>query len=25
VTGIVKFEGGRARQKISVYPVPAAS
>lgn len=25
VTGIVKFEGGRARQKVSVYPVPAAS
>ena len=25
VTGIVKFEGGRARQKVSVYPAPVAS
>jgi len=25
VAGIVKFEGGRARQKVSVYPAPAAS
>jgi large subunit ribosomal protein L27 len=25
VTGTVKFEGGRARQKVSVYPVPAMS
>ena len=25
VTGIVKFEGGRARQKVSVYPAPASS
>ncbi len=25
VNGTVKFEGGRARRKISVYPVPAES
>lgn len=25
VSGIVKFEGGRSRQKVSVYPVPQAS
>ena len=25
VTGTVKFEGGRARRKVSVYPVPAKS
>ena len=23
IHGVVKFEGGRGRQKISVYPVPA--
>ena len=23
VTGVVKFEGGQARRKVSVYPVPA--
>ena len=23
VTGVVKFEGGRGRQKVSVYPVTA--
>ena len=23
ITGVVKFEGGRGRQKISVYPAPA--
>jgi large subunit ribosomal protein L27 len=25
VTGTVKFEGGRARRKVSVYPLPAKS
>ena len=25
VSGIMKFEGGRARQKVSVYPVSATS
>ena len=25
VTGVVKFEGGRARRKVSVYPTPAKS
>jgi large subunit ribosomal protein L27 len=25
ISGIVKFEGGRRRQKVSVYPRPVAS
>ena len=25
VAGVVKFEGGRARRKVSVYPAPAKS
>ncbi|CUS33208.1 50S ribosomal protein L27 [Candidatus Nitrospira nitrificans] len=25
MTGVVKFEGGRGRRKVSVYPVPAKS
>lgn len=25
ISGIVKFEGGRGRQRVSVYPAPQAS
>jgi large subunit ribosomal protein L27 len=25
ISGIVKFEGGRGRQKVSVYPLPQVS
>jgi len=25
IQGVVKFEGGRARQRVSVYPAPASS
>ena len=25
VSGVVKFEGGRSRRKVSVYPVPTES